>query len=414
MKILKINYSDTSGGAARAAYRLHKGLIDHGIDSDMLVQQKYSDDPSVEACYGNSKIGFAYGSLRSSVNALMNKLQSSTNTNVHNTNWLPSGLHSQINKSNADIVHFHWIGSGMLSIREVSKIEKPIVWTLHDIWAFSGAEHYDDLQSPHRYEQAYTRKNRPSGYSGFDIDRWTWNRKMKHWSDKELNIVTPSKWLANCARESSLFGSKNIQVIANGLDLDLYKPIPKEWVRQILNLPEDKKKYILFGAMSATSDERKGFKQLQKALKLVKGKDYHLLIFGSEGYDQINFGLPTTYMGRLNDDETLAMAYSAADVMVVPSLQDNLPNTAVEAVACGTPVVAFDVGGLVDIVDHRENGYLAKPYDPEDLAKGITWVLADTDRVEMLSKNSRKKALLDFDIKKASQAYINLYNEILN
>lgn len=414
IKIVTVNFNDTSGGAARAAYRLHKGLIDHDIDSKMLVQRKYSNDPSVDVYYGNSKTGLAYSFFRSTVDGLVNKLQYSTNSIIHNANWLPSSLHKRINKSNADIVHLHWIGKGMISISEIAKIEKPIVWTLHDMWAFCGAEHYDDLDFPKRYAEGYYKRNRPDAYKGIDIDRWTWKRKMKHWSDKELNIVTPSKWLANCARESTLLKNKNIQVIPNGLDLDLYKPIPKEWARKIMNIPEEKSnKYILFGAMSATSDRRKGFKQLQKALSRLKNENYRLLVFGSEGYEDIDFNLPTTYLGKLNDDEILALAYSSADTMVVPSLQDNLPNTAVEAVACGTPVVGFNIGGLSDIIDHQKNGYLAEPFSSKDLANGIIWNLKNHDHNKEISKKARKKAVDKFSLDKIAKQYLELYEQIL-
>jgi hypothetical protein len=137
MKILHLNTNDNSGGAARAAYRIHKGLLDQNVDSIMLVQRKYSSDPTVEACYGNSKTDLAYSSLRSTLNGLINKLQQTTNPIVHNSNWLPSGLHKKINNSSSDIVHLHWVGAGMISIREIAKIKKPIVWTLHDMWAFN-------------------------------------------------------------------------------------------------------------------------------------------------------------------------------------------------------------------------------------------------------------------------------------
>jgi glycosyltransferase involved in cell wall biosynthesis len=197
------------------------------------------------------------------------------------------------------------------------------------------------------------------------------------------------------------------------LDLNLYKPISKKSACHILNIPENNKhKHILFGAMSSTSNERKGFNQLVNTLSLMQEENFRLIVFGSEGYDQKDFGFPTTYLGNLNDDETLVLAYSAADVMVLPSLQDNLPNTAVEAIACGTPVVAFNTGGLPDIVDHKENGYLAEAYNPKDLASGISWVLEDEERLKSLSENARDKALDTYALDKVAQQYIEYYKEI--
>lgn len=412
MKVLHINTNDISGGAARAAYRLHGGLLGQDIESEMLVQRKESNDPTVSTPY-KTNLGKIYARLRPKFNSIIQKLQKTDNPIIHSSNVLPSGLHKKINRSDADIVHLHWVNGEMISIKEISKIKKPLVWTLHDMWAFSGSEHYDYLDNPQRYKNGYHKHNRPDSYKGVDIDRWTWNRKVKYWQNKKINIVTCSNWLAKCARESKLFDNKNIQAIPNGLDLTIYKPVKTEWARSILNIPKgDNKKYILFGAMSATSDKRKGFEQLKKALSYIDDKNYKLLIFGSEGYENISFNLPTTYLGRLNDDETLALAYSAADVMVVPSLQDNLPNTAVEATACGTPVAAFSIGGLPDIINHKENGYLAEAYDPEDLAAGIKWVVDDRDRNRKLGNRARVKAEKQFDVKEVAKQYFELYKTV--
>lgn len=419
MNILIVNTTDILGGAARAAYRLHKGLLDKGINSEMLVQFKKSNDPTVNALYSDSKISKIYSRLRPYANALLQETQITTNPILHSANYLPSGIHRRINNSDVDIIHLNWVNEEMVSIKEISKITKPIIWTLHDMWAICGSEHHDHLQSPGRYKEGYVKKNRPENHRGLDIDRWTWNRKLKYWQDKKLSIVTPSRWLENCVRKSVLFKEKNVQVIPNGLNLDRYKPIPQKLARKILNLnSSDKIKYVLFGAMSAISNVNKGYKELKKALEILASSsfanNYHLIIFGSEGNNSINFELPTTYLGQLKDDETLALAYSAADVMVVPSRQENLPNTAIEAIACGTPIVAFNIGGLPDIVDHKKNGYLAKPYEAEDFANGIEWVLENTDRITTLSINARSKAVDTFDIKKVSKQYVKLYENILS
>lgn len=419
MKILQVSFTDLKGGAGRAAYRLHRGLVDTGTDSRMLVQSKLSGDSTVDVSSSGSKVRKLYDRIRPMVSRSIQKLQNTTNTIFHSANFLPSGLYRQINHSGADLIHLHWVGAEMISIRELAKINKPIVWTLHDMWAFSGSEHYDDLNSPERYKAGYYKSNRPRDYSGIDIDRWTWNRKKKYWKNKNFNVITPSRWLAGCALESALFNNQNIQTIPNGLDLSIYKPVDKNKAREILNIPDqDDTKYILFGAMMATSDERKGYKELSKALHyLVEKYDkvrYRLIVFGTEGHNAPGFGLPATYLGQLNEDETLALAYSAANVMVVPSLQDNLPNTAVEAIACGTPVAAFNIGGLPDIVDHKKNGYLATPFNHHDLAEGIAWLLRDNGKLQKLNENARKKAVSKFDINIVTKQYIELYKKILS
>lgn len=418
MKVTIVNARDKIGGAARSSYRLHRGLLENGQESQMLVQRKFSGDPNVKAAYSNSHLGELYGKIRPYFNTALQKIQGSTNPVLHSANILPSGLHRKINNSDADIVHLHWIGHEMISIAEIAKIKKPIVWTLHDMWAFSGGEHLEDLKHPGRYREGYKKSNRPAEYEKIDLDRVIWDKKRRHWRDKDFTVVTPSNWLAECARDSVLFGDKRVKVIPNGIDLDVYKPIPPKIARYILNIDsEENKKYILFGAMSAESDPNKGFYELKKALKeladSIDGNDYSLIIFGSEGYGADELDLPVQYLGRLNDDETLALAYSAADVMVVPSRQENLPNTAVEATACGTPVVAFDIGGLSDIVTHQRNGYLAEPYDPGDLARGIEWVLEYGDN-QKLSENARNKALENFDLDKVAKQYISLYRKVIN
>ena len=242
-------------------------------------------------------------------------------------------------------------------------------------------------------------------------------RKKGAWSGLDITIITPSKWLAECAKKSSLFKDRCIEVIHNGLDLNLFKPIDKTTAREIWDLPINKK-LILFGAMSATSDHNKGFDLLYKSLKQLAGKwsgKTELIVFGaSEPENLPDFGLPVHYLGHLHDDVSLSLLYSGADVMVVPSRQDNLPNTVVESLACGTPVLAFDIGGMPDIVDHKLNGYLAKPFDTSDLAAGINWVLSDDARHKEICLKAREKAMACFDIEKVARQYAELYMEVLD
>jgi len=417
MKVLQVSTRDILGGAARAANRLHKGLLDSNFDSKMLVQRKESGLPSVQTPY-ESKIAKVYSILRPYANFLLQKLQKTTNPIYHSSNILPSGIHKVINKSDADIVHLHWINEEMISIREIGKINKPTVWTFHDMWPFCGAEHYHDLESPGRFKDGYTPKNRPESYGALDIDRWTYNRKLKNWSEKKISVITPSNWLANHASDSKIFSDKNIEVIPNGIDLNLFKPTKKKIARNILDLPQEKK-IVGFGAMNATSNPIKGYEKLEKAKQYLMNENFSeellFLVFGnSHRYLDSCGKVNTQYLGTITDDITLSLVYSAADAMVVPSLIDNLPNTTVESIACGTPVISFEAGGIPDIVDHESNGFLAKPYDPKDLASGITWILKDDRRLEELSKNARKKAKSKFDIEKVTKLHIKKYKEVLS
>jgi len=232
----------------------------------------------------------------------------------------------------------------------------------------------------------------------------------------DLTIVTPSSWLCKCAKKSSLFYKTRVEIIPNGIDLNRFKPIDKNIARDILCLPKDKK-LMLFGAAGALNNQNKGFHLLKEALKNIsykENKNIELLIFGSsKPRDEENLGFKTNYLGRLNDEMSLALVYSAADVMIVPSMQEAFGQTASESLACGTPVVAFGNTGLLDIVDHKENGYLAKPFNTTDLANGIEWVLEDKVRWKKLSQNARKKVVNEFDITKVTNRYMDLYKDIL-
>lgn len=413
MNILHVNTSDISGGAARAAYRIHKGLQGIGIDSKMLVQTKLSDNKTVMAPGNNLKKGFAL--LRPTLDSAFKNLFSGGSKTIFSSACLPfSGIPSQIRSISPDIVHLHWICGGMLRIEELKRINKPIIWTLHDMWAFTGGCHYN--AGCERFQQVCGNCLQLNRSSKNDLSRSILRRKKKAWDGLDITIVTPSNWLAKCAKESSLFGRHRVEVIHNGLDLNLFKPISKTTAREIWDLPINKK-LILFGAMRATSDHKKGFDLLYKGIKQLIAKwsgKAELIVFGaSEPENPPDFGLPVHYLGLLHDDVSLALLYAVADVMVVPSRQDNLPNTVVESLACGTPVVAFDIGGMPDMIDHQINGYFAKPFDTSDLAAGIDWVLSDENRYKELCINAREKAVACFDIKKVAMHYADLYESIV-
>ena len=412
MKSLLINSSDISGGAAIAAYRIHKGLQKIGIDSKMLVQTKLSDDKTVIAPETKVKKGLAL--LRPTLDFTFKNLFSGGSKTIFSPAWLPfSDIPSRIKSIAPDIVHLHWICDGILRIEDLKRINKPIVWTLHDMWAFTGGCHYN--AGCERFRQSCGNCPQLNRMCENDLSWSVFKRKQKAWAGLDITIVTPSNWLAECAKESSLFKGRCIEVIHNGLDLNMFKPIDKTIAREIWDLPINKK-LILFGAMEATSDHRKGFDLLYKGLKQLSAKwsdKAELVVFGaSEPENPPDFGLPVHYLGLLHDDVSLALLYSAADVMVVPSRQDNLSNTVVEPLSCGTPVVAYNVGGMLDMIDHRLNGYLAKHYDSNDLADGINWVLSGKNRHKELCIKAREKAAC-FDIEKVAGRYAELYREVL-
>ncbi|MCA2504061.1 MAG: glycosyltransferase family 4 protein [Microcystis sp. M54BS1] len=414
MKVIHLNTNDIQGGAAQASYRLHTGLRGIGIDSQMLVQRKISDVPTIIA--PATKIEKAVSQTRPSLDLLPVLLYSNRQRTPYSIQWLPDRLVSRVAQISPDIINLHWINAGFLQIETLAKFKQPLVWTAHDMWPFTGGCHYSG--ECNKYTQSCGHCPQLKSQQDGDISRWVWWRKAQAWKNLNLTIVTPSQWLADCARNSSLFQDLRIEVIANGLDIQKYKPIEKNTARHLLGLPQDKQ-LILFGAMSPTSDNRKGFHLLRPALKKLSQspilqEKLELVIFGaSEPKEPIDVGFKIHYLGRLNDDISLAITYSAADVMIVPSIQEAFGQTASESLSCGTPVVAFNATGLKDIVEHQQNGYLAKPFEVEDLARGINWVLEDTERYNQLCIRARQKVEQEFTLEIQASKYLKLYNEML-
>ncbi len=402
MKILHINTYDIDGGAARAAYRLHNALLAQGVDSKMLVQRKGGDDYTVIA--PTSKIKKAINLLRPTLDRLpllfykKNKKES-----LFSPSLLPfSDVVKKIEQINPDIVHLHWICGGMLPVTDLAKIKQPIVWSLHDMWAMTDGDHL------------YCTKYEDSKFY-FDFKYWLYKRKQTTYKKIDtMYIVGLSKWISNHASQSKLLKDKKHINLPNPIDTNIYKPIGKQQARELLNIPKDKK-LILFGAMGATSDKNKGFDLLSDALnQLAVSDDIEFIVFGnSEPQSKPNFKFKTRYIGRLHDDISLVVLYSAADVMIVPSRQENLSNAIMESLSCATPVVSFDVGGNEDMIEHKINGYLAKPFDTSDLKDGIEWIL-NSSNYDELCENARRKVMNSFDSRLVSKKYIELYETVLN
>jgi glycosyltransferase involved in cell wall biosynthesis len=408
MKVFHINHSDMSGGAARAAYRIHKALRNIGINSTLLVNQKLSDDWTVD--WNGSLLRKSQNLLSPQIAKIFRSLLKTGNPMLHSAAIVPSSWPKFLNQSKADVVNLHWVGWEMLSVRDISKINKPIVWTFHDMWPFCGAEH---LTYEYRWKEGYQKNNRPVYENGFDLNRSTWNRKLRCWKTP-FNIVAPSIWMADCVKNSALMGGWPVTVIPNPLNLNIWKPAPKNLARDLLGLPRDVP-LLLFGAMGGRVDNNKGFDLLTKALECLRDNNnyFELLIFGESAPKNLPaLGFPIHYMGHLNDDISLRLLYSAADLMVVPSRIESFGQTASEAHACGTPVVAFNVGGLRDIIDHKITGYLAKAYDPIDLACGILYILKNNFDCS-LGKAARLRAEINFDDNIVAKKYELLYKDVL-
>lgn len=411
MKVLMCNTFDEVGGAARAAVRLQKGVRQLGLDAGLLVQFKTGKASEV-ICNENPLRKMARH-LKVFLGLLPVRLYPKKPENNFTPALLPDHLLREIAEINPDLVHLHWLGAGFLRIETLARLNRPLLWTLHDSWAFTGGCHVPFACT--KYRQSCGGCPVLGSSREKDLSRWTWKRKEKAWRNLNLTVVAPSRWLADCVRSSSLLGNSRVEVIPNGLDTEAFRPAGKEQARSQLGLPKDKK-VVLFGAVRSIADPNKGFHLLRRALQTIgpESADLMVLVFGADDVaGKEESGIPVVCLGRIDDDRQLAAIYAASDVFVVPSLQESFCQTAAEAMACGTPVVAFGATGLLDIVEHLQSGYLAQPYEAEDLARGIAWVLADEGRHAGLSRRARQKVEEAFSLAKVSERYVALYRELL-
>jgi glycosyltransferase involved in cell wall biosynthesis len=321
----------------------------------------------------------------------------------------------------ADILHLNWINFGFLSVESIGKLlslGKPIVWTLHDMWAFTGGCHHSgDCENYQRHCGnclPYLRTPSPD-----DLSARVWQRKHAIFGGVSglppVQIIGCSEWLANRARQSSLFKNLPVSAIPNPLDVKVFKPTPKAEARAKLNLPVDKK-LILFAAAKVTVIW-KGFGYFQESLRILKDQisnpeEIELVILG-ESNEELIKTLPfkTHALGRISDIEKITHIYSAADVFTIPSIQENLPNTIMEAMACGTPSVGFEVGGIPEMIEHQETGFLATYKSSENFAQGIKWVLFEADAA-VLAANARQKVLEQYSQEVVKERYIEVYRKL--
>ena len=282
MKALLISNSDSKGGSARAAFRLHQGLKSINFNSQMLVQTKHIEDPAILGSRAASGIGQVIAGSRLTLGQLPLKLYPHRDLSKYSIQWLPDNIATKVAQLEPDIINLHWVCNSYLKIETLTKFNKPIIWTLHDMWSFTGGCHYSGECD--RYTESCGACPQLGSHRDRDLSRWIWQRKAKAWRNLDLTIVTVSSWFAKCVSSSSLFKDLRVEVIPNGLDTEKYRPINKQVARDILRLPQDKQ-LLLFGALGATSDKRKGFHLLQPALHdLSQGiwqNKLEVLVFGA-------------------------------------------------------------------------------------------------------------------------------------
>ena len=419
MKVTLINTSDAGGGAPAACMRLLKALEQDAVDVHLLVQNKYTNEPRVEAVADNplSQLKAKADFYHERFPFMLLHEKDKTVRFAFSTAPVGTDISGEELVKDADVLHLHWTNSGFLSIKnlkQLAALNKPIVWTLHDMWAFTGGCHYAGECEHFVKECGNCPMLKDSGEK--DISRKGWLRKAELYKlAKNITFVTCSNWLADVARTSSLLKGFRIQAIPNPIDVDLYAPQDQLMVRKKLGIAAEAK-IILFGAANITHT-RKGVACLVEALQLLKS-DYpdlvniEVMIFGkSKGFDMDVIPFKVYALGVISDQQQLVEIYNAADVFVLPSLEDNLPNMVMEALSCGTPVVAFNTGGIPDMVEHQKNGYLAEYKSATDMAKGINYVLnADGS----LAIAAREKVTNTFTNDIVAEQYKKVYQSLLN
>lgn len=400
MNILHVNFSLTDG-AGHAVSRINEALVSAGIGSQIL-------------CYRNGREKNEQRSIFDrQLNALENRLVAkmtggNSEIGYPSLNLFPSSTLSKINNSKADIIHLHWINGEMISIAQIARIHKPIVWTFHSMWPCLGMHHWEESGQILQTHQA-------TRFQAF-LDEWTFLRKKKHWKDLNCTIICPSRWMAECAGKSSLFEGYPISVVPNCLDVDVYKILLNGVrLRKKFGLPEEKK-VILFGATKPGSLRKGGDLIIQILQGLKNHQECVLAVFGTSGRSVLcdlesRFGIQTHNLGYIENEDDMAELYNTADVMCIPSRMDNLPSTCVEAQACGVPVVAFDVGGLSEIILHAQTGFLATPYSIECFKEGIEWCLSAGMSIRELA---RQHAVSKFSPDHVANTHVDIYRKNLS
>lgn len=417
MKILLLNTYDAGGGAAQACNRLYRALQQAGADVSFMVDEKTSSNSDIKS-FNDGFISKQISEVRFAAERalLYPRLLSKKDLFQFSPANTGMDISSHPAVKQADVLHLHWFNQGFLSLSSLQKLaalKKKIVWTLHDMWGFTGGCHY--TRGCGHFKKRCGSCPYLTGDNLQDISADVWKQKAAIYDKSIFTFVTCSKWLGGIASTSSLLNEFTIHPIPNPIDTELYKPLDKKAVRNSLGLNPDKS-YILFASQNL-EDERKGFSFLKEAIATLDAKnpalknEVELVVFGKVKVDlQPMLPLKVHSLGSLSSQEKIVAAYNAADLFVLPSLEDNLPNTVMEALACGVPVVAFNTGGIPEMIDDGSNGFLAEQRSSEQLAKGILQVIENKSAYPGFSQNARKKVLDNFSNQKVAEQYLAVYS----
>ena len=416
MRVLIVNTSERIGGAAIAAGRLMDALKNNGIKAKMLVREKQTDRLSVTGLKMNAWRVWQFIWER----ILIWKENRFRKHNLFAVDIANTGtdITAIPEFQEADIIHLHWINQGMLSLNDIRKIlqsGKPVVWTMHDMWPCTGICHH--ARECDKYHQEchhcpYIYK----GGSKKDLSNQVFKKKKELYQLAPITFITCSQWLKGRAGQSALLNGHTIVDIPNPINTGLFKPQNTVAARNRMGLPTDKK-LILFGSVKVT-DKRKGIDYFIESCKLLAEKhpelkeDLGVVVYGKNS-EQLKPLIPFQVfpLDFISSDKDLVNVYNAVDLYVTPSLEENLPTTIMEAMACGVPCVGFNVGGIPEMIDHLHNGYVAEYKSAEDLANGVIWTLNESE-YRTLSEEACRKAVSNYSESTVAKKYIDVYNKI--
>jgi glycosyltransferase involved in cell wall biosynthesis len=417
LKVLHLSTSDSGGGAARAAFRLHTGLRRLGVESSMLVEERKCDDPHVKRFRPPDDFisRLRRRARRSSISGDSARYPNRpASLDWFSDDRTPYGAQLAAALPHSDVINLHWV-AGLVDYEGffpvARRLRVPLVWRLADMNAFTGGCHYDDHSG--KFTQQCGACHQLGSTDPDDLSHQIWLRKrgaLSHLPDDGLQLVGTSRWIAGEARRSSLMGRFPVTVIPNGLDTRDFAPRDKKFSRDFFDLPPDAR-IVLFAADSAAT-VRKGFAYLAEALEGMVDVPSLLLVSVGGGDPKIA-GVPHRHLGRIKDDRVLSLAYSAADVYVIASLQESFGQTVTESMACGTPVVGFASGGIVDMVRPGVTGELAPTKDVPALREAVKNLLSAPPRRAMMAENCRRIVLAEYSLEVQSRAYLALYESLV-
>jgi glycosyltransferase involved in cell wall biosynthesis len=413
MRVLIVNTSEKTGGAAVAANRLMEALINNGVKAKMLVRDKQTDCLTVVSAGDGWRQRWHF--LWERWRIFMAMHFSKTHLFEADIANVGTDITTLPEFKEADIIHLHWINQGFLSLNGIQKIlssGKPVVWTMHDIWPATAICHY--ARGCCRYQNKCESCPLLPRRSVSDLSAVVWRRKNEILRKYHISFVACSRWLEGEAKKSALLKGQRVTNIPNPINSHVFCPSDKQQAREALGLPLDK--HVILFVSQRVTDKRKGLDYLVEAMNRMAVQDSSLkdntaiAVLGGHSEEVADLlPLPVFPLGYVSDESKIVKVYNAADVFVLPSLEDNLPNTIMEAMACGVPCVGFNIGGIPEMIGHLKSGYVAKAADADDLARGIKWVL--DFKGEELSKEARRKVLNSYSQQSVAIKYIELYQE---